>query len=356
MGHAMSAIVTHHYPRLCAEWEPQSAVILTWPHPHSDWASQLSKVEPVFAQIIGHISAYQKVILVCYDTDHQQHVTSVLQQHEVNITAVHFYCIPTNDTWVRDYGPLTSSLQGKVQLVDFRFNGWGGKYAADLDDRVSQVLHKQNAFGQTPIAYSSILLEGGSLDSDGCGTLLTTERCLLGPTRNPQMNKSDYERLFKIQFGIDRVLWLAHGELLGDDTDGHIDMLARFCDNTTITYVHCDDQQDYHYQPLLRMQQELQAFHTINGEPYTLVPLPFPAAKYHDDGRRMAASYANFLIINGAVLVPTYADPMDALALQQLSRCFPDRKVIGVPCLPIIEQNGSLHCLTMQLPSGVVPG
>lgn len=350
-----SSATTHAYPRLCAEWEPQSAVILTWPHRHSDWAAQLNKVEPAFAQIVGHITDYQEVLLVCYDDAHQQHVTTVLHQHGVNLAAVRFYCIPTNDTWVRDYGPLTARVQGTLQLVDFRFNGWGGKYAAELDDRVTQRLQEQQAFGHTSVTYSSILLEGGSLDTDGNGTLLTTERCLLGPTRNPDMNKADYERLFKFQFGIDRVLWLAHGELQGDDTDGHIDMLARFCDTTTIAYVHCDDQQDYHYEPLTRMQQELQAMRTAAGKPYTLVPLPFPATKYHADGRRMAASYANFLIINGAVLMPTYADPLDQLALQQLSRCFPDRKIIGVPCLPIIEQNGSLHCLTMQLPSGVIP-
>jgi len=347
--------VSHAAPRLLAEWEPQSAVILTWPHIHSDWASQLNNVEPVFAQIVGHICDYQEVILVCYDAAHQQHVTRVLHQQGINLAAVRMYSIPTNDTWVRDYGPLTVSVQGKLQLVDFRFNGWGGKYSAELDDRVSRGLYAQQAFGETPVTYSSLFLEGGSLDSDGAGTLLTTERCLLGPTRNPQMRKTDYEQLFKRQFGVDRVLWLAHGELQGDDTDGHIDMLARFCDTTTIAYVHCDDQQDDHYESLARMQHELQTLRTVAGKPYSLVPLPFPAAKFHDDGRRMAASYANFLIINGAVLMPTYADPLDTLAMQQLSRCFPDRKIVGVPCLPIIEQNGSLHCLTMQLPRGVIP-
>lgn len=351
----MSADTVTHYPRLCAEWEPQSAVILTWPHVHSDWALQLNKVEPIFAQIVSHICDYQQVILVCYDAAHQRQVKSILQHHGVNLAAVRFHNIPTNDTWVRDYGPLTASVQGKLQLVDFRFNGWGGKYPAELDDRVTQRLHEQNAFGHIAVTYSSILLEGGSLDTDGHGTVLTTERCLLSPTRNPQMDKADYERLLKLQFGIDRVLWLAHGELQGDDTDGHIDMLARFCDTATIAYVHCEDQQDYHYEPLAQMQQELQALRMAAGNPYNLVPLPFPAAKYYADGRRMAASYANFLIINGAVLVPTYADPMDAVALQQLSRCFPDRKIIGVPCLSIIEQNGSLHCLTMQLPAGVIP-
>lgn len=342
------------YPLLAAEWAPQSAVILTWPHDQSDWAARLGEVEPAFAAIILAIAKEESVLVVCQDSQHVEHVAAKLGVSSKGTSRIRFYTALANDTWVRDYGPLTVFTDGQPQLVDFRFNGWGGKYPAEHDDRITRYLQEQNAFGHTPILYSSIIMEGGSVDTDGEGTLLTTERCLLGPTRNPTMSKSDYERVFKTQLGIDRVLWISNGELQGDDTDGHIDMLARFCDRTTIAYMHCDDSTDYHYAPLAAMRQELQALRTRDNNPYTLIPLPLPPAKYSREGRRLPASYANFLIINNAVLVPTYDDPADAVALANIQRGFPDRKVIGLPCLPIIEQNGSLHCLTMQLPAGVV--
>lgn len=340
-------------PIFLAEWAPQSAVILTWPHPHSDWTDRLAQVEPVFASIVAAIAARQIVILICYDTTHRLHVERFLNIKKVNLANVRIYEAHSNDTWVRDYGPLTVMTADKPHLIDFRFNGWGGKYPAELDDRITQHLQEQNAFGNTAVTYASILLEGGSLDTDGAGTLLTTERCLLGPTRNPAMTKIDYERVFKTQLGIERVVWIVNGELQGDDTDGHIDMLARFCNPTTIAYMSCDDSSDVHYTTLQRMHDELQQLHAVNNQPYRLVPLPLPQAKYNDEGRRLPASYANFLIINGAVLVPTYDDPNDTIALQNLQTCFPDREIIGIPCLRIIEQNGSLHCLTMQLPAGI---
>lgn len=340
------------HSRLPAEWVEQDAVILTWPHAQSDWAPRLPRVEPAFAAITKAIADHERVILVIQDEAHRQHIMRLLTTNNTRLANIKMYPIATNDTWVRDYGPLTIAENGKTQLLDFRFNGWGGKYPAELDDRVTRHLQEQNAFGKTNVQYSSIIMEGGSLDTDGEGTLLTTERCLLGPTRNPAMTKHDYERLFKAQLGMERVLWLAHGELQGDDTDGHVDMLARFCDRRTIAYVHCDDKNDFHHAPLSRMRDELLSFRTADGQPYRLVPLPFPAARYHDDGRRLPASYANFLIINGAVLLPTYDDPADTEAIARLQDCFPDRKIIGIPCLPIIEQNGSLHCCTMQLPKG----
>jgi len=340
-------------PVFPAEWSPQSAVMLTWPHAHSDWAERLDEVEPAFTAIVAVIAARQCVILVCFDTAHRSHVERVLRTHDVNMAKVRFYVAPSNDTWARDYGPLTVITDGRPHLIDFRFNGWGGKYPADLDDRITQRLQEQNAFGNTSVSYSSILLEGGSLDTDGAGTLLTTARCLLGPTRNPAMTKTDYERLFKTQLGVARVFWITEGELQGDDTDGHIDMLARFCNRTTIAYICCEDKRDDHYESLRRMHAELLSLRTTDGHKYQLVPLPLPQAKFTTDGRRLPASYANFLIINGAVLVPTYADPHDATALKNIQTCFPDREIIGIPCLRIIEQNGSLHCLTMQLPAGV---
>lgn len=342
------------YPLLAAEWVHQSAVILTWPHLESDWGSRLHEVEPAFAAIILAIANEEPVLVVCQDQQHIEHVAAKLGVTSVSNSRIRFYIAKANDTWVRDYGPLTVQLAEQPQLIDFRFNGWGGKYPAEHDDRITRILQEQNAFGHTPIVYSSIIMEGGSIDTDGEGTLLTTERCLLGPTRNPTMGKADYERVFKTQLGIDRVFWIAHGELQGDDTDGHIDMLARFCNRSTIAYMQCDDITDYHYAPLKAMLQELQALRTRENTPYTLIPLPLPPAKYNREGRRLPVSYANFLIINHAVLVPTYDDPADHIALTNLQRAFSDRKVIGIPCMPIIEQNGSLHCLTMQIPDGVV--
>jgi agmatine deiminase len=303
-------------PVFPAEWSPQSAVLLTWPHAQSDWAERLEAVEPAFAAIVAAIAARQLVMLVCYDAVQRVHVEQVLRAHAVNMANVSLYIAPSNDTWTRDYGPLTVMIDGRPHLIDFRFNGWGGKYPAELDDRITQRLQEQNAFGNTSVSYSSILLEGGSLDSDGAGTLLTTERCLLGPTRNPTMSKTDYERLFKTQLGVERVFWIVNGELAGDDTDGHIDMLARFCNRTTIAYMSCEDPHDDHYATLRRMHAELLLLRTTDGHAYQLVPLPLPQAKFNSDGRRLPASYANFLIINGAVLVPTYADPNDARALQ----------------------------------------
>jgi agmatine/peptidylarginine deiminase len=199
-----------------------------------------------------------------------------------------------------------------------------------------------------------LILEGGSIDSDGRGTLLTTRHCLLNPQRNPEYDCVGLEGLFGQIFGTRQVLWLDHGELEGDDTDGHIDTLARFCDEHTIAYVRCDDPQDSHYAPLREMERELQAFRDSDGRPYGLVPLPLPAPKRDEHGKRLPATYANFLIINGAVLVPVYGDAQDAVALECLAPCFPGREIVPIHCLPLIHQYGSLHCVTMQLPAGVL--
>jgi agmatine deiminase len=198
-------------------------------------------------------------------------------------------------------------------------------------------------------------LEGGSIESDGCGTLLTTSQCLLNPNRNPDLNSEQIEKELRDTLGCQRILWLHHGHLLGDDTDAHVDTLARLAPNDTILYVVCDDPRDEHYPALSRMAEELAAFRTEAGQPYRLLPLPWPAARFDDDGQRLPATYANFLIINGAVLVPTYDDPQDAQALITVGAAFPDREIIGIDCSAIILQHGSLHCLTMQLPQGVLP-
>lgn len=336
------------------EWAPQSGVILTWPHPHSDWQDILPAVEPVYVQLAGHIAAREKVLINCWDAGHADHVARLLKKAGTYFPNVMLHILPTNDTWVRDYGPITIFREGKPVLLDFIFNGWGNKFPAPLDNEATQRIHRNEIFGAAQLRPVNLVLEGGSIEVDGHGTLLTTSQCLLTPTRNPQLDRGQVEATLRGLLGTTRVLWLEHGHLAGDDTDSHIDTLARFCDPHTIAYVACDDPADEHYGDLKQMEAELQAFRDYQGQPYRLVPLPWPAAKRDEDGRRLAASYANFLIINGAVLVPTYDDAADAEALRRLQACFPDREVIGVDCLPLIKQNGSLHCVTMQLPAGVM--
>ncbi len=336
------------------EWSPQSAIMLTWPHMHGDWREHLSQVEPVFVEITRVVSRYEQLIISAGDTAHLHHVRDVLQTSGANMRHVHLLQVPSNDTWARDHGPITVLLDGKPCLLDFTFNGWGGKFEADLDNQITQRLHRLGAFGKTPLQTIPFVLEGGSIEADGAGALLTTSRCLLSQTRNPGLSRQAVEARLKEWLGVERVLWLEHGYLAGDDTDSHIDTLARFCNADTICYVACDNPQDGHYTELKLMEHELQQLRTGDGKPYRLVPLPWPQAKYADDGRRLPATYANFLIINGAVLAPTYDDPSDGAALERIRQCFPEREIIGIPCSALIRQYGSLHCVTMQLPAGVL--
>lgn len=339
---------------LPAEWAPQSAVMLTWPHIHSDWRAILDSVEPVYCQIAREVTRRQKLVIACFDAEHQEHVRTQLVSKGVDLRQVRLYQAPSNDTWARDHGPITVLRGGNPVMLDFRFNGWGNKYRHDLDDGITPALHSAGAFGVTPLEEMDFILEGGGIESDGLGTLMTTQHCQLSPERNPQYDRVRIETVLVRQFGTPRVLWLEHGQLAGDDTDGHIDTLARFCDPETIAFVTCTDPQDEHYLPLKAMEAELRAFRTATGKPYRLVPLPLPSAHYGDDGRRLPATHANFLIINGAVLVPTYNDVVDALVLERLRPCFPDRELIAIDCSPLIRQYGSLHCITMQIPAGVV--
>jgi len=337
------------------EWAPQSAVQLTWPHAASDWAPILNDVEPVFVAIAAAVARFEPVVIACHDAAVRAHVADLLRAARVAETRTRLYIAPANDTWARDHGPITVLCRDEATLLDFGFNGWGGKYPHALDDRITRVLHAQGAFGDTPIERADLILEGGSIEVDGQGTLLTTERCLLAPTRNPHYTRAQIEKTLAELLGITRFLWLKNGYLAGDDTDSHIDTLARLCDPDTIAYVSCDDPDDEHYTELKAMEAELVAFRTARGTPYRLVPLPWPQPKLDADGTRLPATYANFLIVNGAVLVPTYRDPADAMAIERLRGCFPGREIIGIDCLPLIWQHGSLHCVTMQLPAGAAP-
>ncbi len=336
------------------EWAPQSAVMLTWPHESADWWRWLDAVDRAFAEFAREIARRERVLITVRDTAHENRVRDALEAACADLRGVRFFRAPADDAWVRDHGPITVLRDGAPVLLDFRFNGWGQKYDAANDDALTSRLHTLGAFGDVPIESLDFVLEGGSIETDGENTLLTTVSCLMSPQRNPDCSRADIDRLLKRAFGVERVLWLEHGALAGDDTDGHIDTLARFCDPQTIAWQSCDDPDDAHYGELKAMGDELAALRTLAGEPYRLVALPLPAAKHDEDGKRLPASYANFLIVNGAVLVPSYDDPADEVAAEALRGCFPGHEVILLNGLPIVHQYGSLHCVSMQLPAGVI--
>lgn len=337
--------------RLPAEWEPQDGVLLAWPHADSDWQDCLDQVEPVFCNIVSQISRFEQVVLVAPEPES---VRALLRAAGAQLERVSIYPIPANDTWARDFGPITIEEDGALRLLDFGFNGWGLKFASNHDNQITGRLHQSGVFGATPREVIGLILEGGAIESDGAGTLLTTAECLLDPNRNPHLSRTEIEARLKQLFGLKRILWLENGYLAGDDTDSHVDTLARLCPDDSILYVRCDDPADEHYPALGAMEEELRAFRTAGGAPYRLLPLPWPQATFDEEGQRLPATYANYLVINGAVLVPTYRDPADAEALAVIGQAFPDRVIIGIDCLPLILQHGSLHCVTMQLPQGVL--
>jgi agmatine deiminase len=337
--------------RLPAEWETQDGVLMAWPHEGTDWGYMLDDVRPVFAEIIRSITRFEQVLLVA---QHAEDTVDYLAKAGVDLTRVAISEIQCNDTWARDFGPITAILNNKPILLDFGFNGWGLKFPANLDNLISKKL-SNNGLLLPKLNTIGLIMEGGSIESDGLGTILTTAECLLSPNRNPQLDKSEIEQALASLIGAKRVLWLHHGYLAGDDTDSHIDTLARFCPDNTIVYQACDNPLDEHFEPLNRMKQELESFRAVDETPYRLIPLPWPKARFDEQARRLPATYANFLIINGAVLVPTYRDQeKDSAALERISLAFPGRETIGIDCLPLLEQHGSLHCVTMQLAQGVL--
>lgn len=329
---------------LPAEWVEQEFVQLTWPHAATDWANMLDEVNECFVNIAREITKRQHLLIVCVD---KNEVIKLLKN--IDLSRVTFAEMPTNDTWARDHGGITVLENGMRVVYDFTFNGWGMKFAANHDNQITRKLCEKAVFES--MGYKNCLdfvLEGGSIESDGEGTVLTTAECLLSDNRN-NLTKDEVEVKLKAFFGLKQVLWLNYGYLAGDDTDSHVDTLARLCPNHTIAYVKCDDESDEHYEALNAMEAELQAFKTLDGDPYQLIALPMADAVY-EEGERIPATYANFLIINGAVLLPTYNSPKDAVAKEQLQKAFPHHEIVGVNCNALIKQHGSLHCVTMQYP------
>lgn len=336
--------------RFPAEWELQDAILLAWPTETSDWAETLEDIEAVFIELSATISRFEKVVIVGSNIID---IRDKLAGADANLNNISCHAIRTNDTWARDFAPLCVYKNGEPLLYDFGFNGWGLKFAADQDNQINRRLYDKQMF-RCPLLTQGLILEGGSVESDGAGTVLTTSQCLLSPNRNPQLNKQQIEEMFAALFGIEQVLWLDHGYLAGDDTDSHIDTLARLCPNNTILYTACPDEHDEHFLELQQMEQQLATFKTLADQPFTLRALPWPQAQFDTDGQRLPATYANFLIINGTVLVPTYNDPADSEALATIKSAFPEHEIIGINCNPVIVQHGSLHCLTMQLPQGTL--
>jgi agmatine/peptidylarginine deiminase len=335
---------------LPAEWAPQSAVMLTWPHAKTDWEPILDEVVPCFVSIAKEILKREKLLIVCGSIDD---VKAALG--EVDYSKILFKEILSNDSWARDHAPISVVVDGTSYILDFGFNGWGLKFPANYDNQITRQLYAQQTFDDS-IVYQNVLymiLEGGSIESDGIGTILTTSECLLSPNRNEYRDKTEIEDYLKFMFNAHKVLWLNHGYLSGDDTDSHIDTLARFCNPNTIVYVKCTDENDEHFEELSLMEKELMDFRTQEGKPYQLIPLPMAETVYFE-GERLPVTYANFLIINDAVLMPTYNSDWDDVAKKALQKAFPNREIIGINCLPLIKQHGSLHCVTMQFPEGFV--
>lgn len=330
------------------EWAPQSAVMLTWPRRDGDFASALPAVEQNFFAIAAAITRFENLhVNVAEDAPG---LAARLVGAGVANARLRVFQVPNDDVWARDHGPITVLRDSQPVHLDFRFNGWGGKFPAARDDELTRRLITLGAW-DAPVESVDFVLEGGALEVDGEGTLLTTERCLLAPTRNPKVSRTRIETLLRDKLGVRRVLWLKHGDLAGDDTDGHIDTLARFCDAHTLAYQACEDAGDPHFAELAAMAEELAQLRTAGGMPYRLVPLPLPAPVFDADGRRLPAGYANFLIVNGAVLAPVYGDAADAVALERLRGCFPDRELVPIDCRALIHQYGSLHCISMQIPA-----
>lgn len=334
--------------QLLPEWAEQAAVLMAWPHHETDWSPWLDAIEQDYVQLAVAIAREVTPIILCQDKEHKAHINSLLADQcrkppELLIQ-------PYNDTWCRDYGPITLSDSNTFRLMDFCFNGWGDKYEASLDNGINSQLQP---LWTIPLQAVDFELEGGSIETDGQGTLLTTEHCLLDSNRNTHMDRAEIESFALNTLGLQRVLWLSKGALVGDDTDSHIDNLARFTDAGTIVYAQCSDENDPHYPHLTAMETELRSFTQTDGQPYKLEPVAIPSPQLSDSGQRLPGSYINFLILNGSVIMPIFGCKEDDLARATLQRCFPDKEIVTVPGNNLIKQFGGPHCATMQIPKGI---
>ncbi|WP_116105749.1 agmatine deiminase family protein [Lewinella sp. IMCC34191] len=323
--------------RLPAEWENQQAVLFSFPRRDGDWGTVLNAASEAMMGAARQVSQVCPVIMVVGDRDHYQHYAGDF--------AGQVLYEPTDDSWIRDSGPITV-MTPTPTLLDFTFNGWGGKFSAEQDDQLPAAIHRA-LYPEADYAKEDIVLEGGAIETDGRGTFLTTSRCLLSEGRNDFQTKEEAENILREKLGATRIIWLDHGELIGDDTDAHIDTVARFLDEQTIAYVGPPAPDDPHYADFVAMREELQT----RATGYNLVELPWATAVTSEvDGHRLPVSYANFLISNGSLFLPVYGTDSDELALRLLTQ-ETDYRVVAVQSRPFVEQHGALHCLTMQIPA-----
>ncbi|WP_027449511.1 agmatine deiminase family protein [Xylanibacter brevis] len=322
--------------RMLAEWEAQSMVQLTWPHRDTDWAPILHDITAVYRNMAREIAKREALLIVAPAS-----LSAELGKME-NASITSF---TSNDTWARDHGFITVEEDQQLVLLDFQFNGWGEKFEAERDNAINRHLYDQGLVKGAYEQHLDFVLEGGSIESDGQGTVFTTSCCLMAPHRNQPLTQLEIEERLKAWLGAERVVWLNHGSLIGDDTDGHIDTLVRICPNDTIVYTGGDEA----HPDLRLMEEELRGLRTMGGKPYRLLKLPLPRPVFDEEHNRLPATYANYLVINGAVLVPTYNQPdLDAEAMSIISQAYPDREVVGIDCMAVVWQHGSLHCCTMQ--------
>lgn len=331
-----------------AEWHRLQMVQLTWPHEGTDWNYMLGEVEKCYTELAKAISLRLQLLVVAPDV---KKVKETLEKGGANMNNVILFECDTNDTWARDHAFITILGDSVPHYIDFCFNGWGRKFKADLDNAINGKLYDAGIVKGEYEDCTSFVLEGGSIESDGKGTILTTSQCLLAPHRNQPMDKEEIEKCLKKMLHAERVLWLNHGNLIGDDTDGHVDTVARLAPNDTIVYMQCSDENDAQYADLKAMEEEIAELRTAEGKPYRMIPLPSPAPIYDEDGERLPATYANFLIMNNCILYPTYAqEENDRKAAVALGKAFPGHEIVGIDCRALIKQHGSLHCVTMQYP------
>ena len=331
-----------------AEWHRLQMVQLTWPHEGTDWNYMLPEVEECYMELAKAISSRVQLLVVAPDTEK---VRATLEKCGAKMNNIILFQCDTNDTWARDHAFITILGDNVPHYVDFCFNGWGRKFEASLDNAINGKLYDAGIVKGEYEDCTSFVLEGGSIESDGKGTILTTSQCLLAPHRNQPMGKEDLEKCLKKMLHAERILWLNHGNLIGDDTDGHVDTVARLAPNDTIVYMQCTDENDAQYEDLKAMEDEIASLRTAEDKPYRMIALPSPAPIYDEDGERLPATYANFLIMNNCVLYPTYSqEENDRDAAVALSKAFPTHEIVGIDCRALIKQHGSLHCVTMQYP------
>lgn len=337
----------YHFP---AEFAKHTATWLSWPHKEASWPGKIESIFPVYAQFIKLVAEGEKVNINVLNEAMKQKAIRHLQEAGSDLTNIQFFLHPTNDAWCRDHGPaflINPAAERKKIIVDWGYNAWGGKYPPfDLDDNIPTLIAGHY---NIPVVYPGIVMEGGSVDFNGKGTVLTTSSCLMNQNRNPHLDQKQLEQYLLNYYGVDHILWLCDG-IIGDDTDGHIDDITRFVNADTVVTVVETNKQDENYEPLQENLKTLKTLRLENGRQMNIVELPMPSPVVFED-MRLPASYANFYIANNYVVVPTFRDKNDDRALQILQQCFPDRKVVGLDSWDIIWGLGSFHCLSQQEPA-----